>query len=95
MEPCAYCPASNLRERFTFGNYLGAVKNWVAEQHRDAYYCIADLHVSDPADRPGRSFRQRTYECGASLIAAGLDPVRCTLFLQSPVPFQHAAQLAS
>ncbi len=67
------------------GNYLGAVRNWVADQDaHDAYYCIVDLHALtldiDPAD-----LRSRTYETALDLLAAGLDPDRCTLFVQSHV----------
>jgi tryptophanyl-tRNA synthetase len=68
------------------GNYLGAVRNWVADQDQyDAYYCIVDLHALtldiDPAD-----LRRRTYETALDLLAAGLDPERCTLFVQGHVP---------
>ena len=67
------------------GNYLGAVRNWVADQDaHDAYYCIVDLHALtldiDPAE-----LRTRTYETALDLLAAGLDPERCTLFVQSHV----------
>jgi tryptophanyl-tRNA synthetase len=68
------------------GNYLGAVRNWVADQDvHDAYYCIVDLHALtldiDPAD-----LRRRTYQTALDLLAAGLDPDRCALFVQSHVP---------
>jgi tryptophanyl-tRNA synthetase len=68
------------------GNYLGAVRNWVADQDlHDAYYCIVDLHALtldiDPAE-----LRRRTYETALDLLAAGLDPDRCTLFVQGHVP---------
>ena len=72
------------------GNYLGAVQNWVRLQEgRDAtFYCIVDLHALtgnyEPAD-----LRRRRHEMTVSLLAAGLDPERCTLFFQSAVP-QHA-----
>ena len=74
------------------GNYLGAVRNWVADQDaHDAFYCIVDLHALtldiDPA-----VLRTRTYETALDLLAAGLDPERCTLFVQSHVS-EHA-QLA-
>jgi len=67
------------------GNYLGAVRNWVADQHTfDALYCIVDLHALtleiDPAE-----LRSRTYETALDLLAAGLDPEVCTLFVQSHV----------
>ena len=72
------------------GNYLGAVQNWVRLQEgRDAtFYCVVDLHALtgnyDVAD-----LRRRRHEMALSLLAAGLDPERCTLFFQSAVP-QHA-----
>jgi tryptophanyl-tRNA synthetase len=68
------------------GNYLGAIRNWVADQHvYDAIYCVVDLHALtldiDPAE-----LRSRTYETAVDLLAAGLDPDACTLFVQSQVP---------
>jgi tryptophanyl-tRNA synthetase len=67
------------------GNYLGAIRNWVADQDRyDCFYCIVDLHALtleiDPSD-----LRNRTRETALDLLAAGLDPDRCTLFVQSHV----------
>ena len=71
------------------GNYLGAIRNWVADQDtHDALYCVVDLHALtldiDPAD-----LRARTRDTVLDLLAAGLDPERCTLFVQSHV-VQHA-----
>jgi len=68
------------------GNYLGAVKNWVDLQHKyDAFFCIVDYHAItvpyEPAD-----LRARTADMALSLLAAGLDPAKCTLFVQSRVP---------
>jgi tryptophanyl-tRNA synthetase len=68
------------------GNYLGAVRHWVADQDSDdCFYCIVDLHALtleiDPAE-----LRARTHETALDLLAAGLDPGRCTLFVQSHVP---------
>src|SRR6266550_1787025 len=68
------------------GNYLGAVKNWVTLQHAyESFFCIVDYHAItvpyEPAD-----LRQRTRDMAVSLIAAGLDPSICTLFVQSMVP---------
>ncbi len=68
------------------GNYLGAIRQWVAQQHEhDAFYCIVDLHALtleiDPA-----VLRTRTLEAAVNLLAAGLDPQVCTLFVQSHVP---------
>lgn len=77
---------------FHLGNYLGAVRQWVALQEtHDAFYMVVDLHAitlpQDPAD-----LRANTRLAAAQLLAAGLDPDRCTLFIQSHVP-EHA-QLA-
>ena len=79
-------------DSFHLGNYLGAVRQWVALQRDyDAFYCVVDLHAitveQDPAE-----LRQRTRLSVAQLLAAGLDPERCTLFVQSHVA-EHA-QLA-
>ncbi|HEY5097366.1 MAG TPA: tryptophan--tRNA ligase [Acidimicrobiales bacterium] len=70
------------------GNYLGAVRNWVADQDtHDAYYCIVDLHALTLDIAPDE-LRTRTAETALDLLAAGLDPERCTLFVQSHVS-QH------
>jgi len=67
------------------GNYLGALRNWVADQDdHDAFYCIVDLHALTLDIRPG-DLRSRTAETALDLLAAGLDPDRCTLFVQSHV----------
>jgi tryptophanyl-tRNA synthetase len=67
------------------GNYLGAVRSWVAEQDRaDAYYCIVDLHALTGPIEPG-ALRRQTVDAACVLLAAGLDPLRCTLFVQSHV----------
>jgi tryptophanyl-tRNA synthetase len=67
------------------GNYIGAIRQYVAMQDADAVYCIVDLHSItvgyDPDD-----LRESTLSLAALLIAAGLDPERCTLFVQSHVP---------
>jgi tryptophanyl-tRNA synthetase len=67
------------------GNYLGAVRNWVEDQHtEDAFFCVVDLHAltipRDPAE-----LRAKTLETTLLLVAAGLDPDVCTLFVQSHV----------
>src|SRR5918911_2239909 len=68
------------------GNYLGAVKNWVQLQHQyDAIFCVVDYHAITGSYDP-QSLRQRRGEMALSLLAAGLDPARCTLFVQSTVP---------
>jgi tryptophanyl-tRNA synthetase len=65
------------------GNDLGAIRNYVALQDRyEAIYCIVDLHALTSTHDPD-AMRQRTLEMAASLLALGLDPARCTLFVQS------------
>jgi len=68
------------------GNYLGAVKNWADLQHKyESFFCVVDYHAItlpyEPAD-----LRARTADMALSLLAAGLDPTKCTLFVQSMVP---------
>jgi tryptophanyl-tRNA synthetase len=68
------------------GNYLGAVKNWVALQHQyECLFCIVNYHaITVPSD--AATLRERTEAMAVSLLAAGLDPERCTIFVQSQVP---------
>ncbi len=69
------------------GNYLGAVKNWVAMQDGyDAFYCVVDLHAITLDPPEPAALRQRTRIVAAQLLAAGLDPDRCALFVQSHLP---------
>jgi tryptophanyl-tRNA synthetase len=75
------------------GNYLGAIRNWVAMQDRlgpkdQAYFFIADLHAIT-VHQPPADLRQATREIAAALMAAGIDPARSILFHQSQVP-EHA-----
>jgi tryptophanyl-tRNA synthetase len=68
------------------GNYIGAIRQYVSTQEQgDAFFCIVDLHSItvgyDPDD-----LRESTLSLAALLFAAGLDPERCTLFVQSHVP---------
>lgn len=75
-------PSGNLH----IGNYLGALRQWVAEQEVfDCYFCVVDLHAltvpQDPAE-----LRAKTREVTALYIAAGLDPEKVTIFVQSHVP---------
>ena len=68
------------------GNYLGAFRNWVALQaEHEAFYCVVDLHALTVGTNP-ESLRGRTLEAAVNLLATGLDPDRCTLFVQSHVP---------
>src|SRR6516165_11980664 len=76
-------------DSFHLGNYLGAVRQWVQMQEtHEAVYCVVDLHAItlpwDPAQ-----LRQRTRVAAAQLFAAGLDPERSIVFVQSHVP-EHA-----
>jgi tryptophanyl-tRNA synthetase len=68
------------------GNELGAVRNYVRLQSEyEAIYCIVDFHALT-STHDGAVLRQRTREMAASLLALGLDPDRCTLFVQSHRP---------
>ncbi len=71
---------------FHLGNYLGAVRQWIAMQEdHEAFYFVADLHAitveQDPAE-----LRSRTRAAAAQILAMGMDPQRATLFVQSHVP---------
>jgi tryptophanyl-tRNA synthetase len=84
--PRAFSGIQPTADSFHLGNYLGAVRQWVAlQESHDAFYCVVDLHAitvpQDPAE-----LRQRTRIAAAQLFAAGLDPDRCTVFVQSHVP---------
>src|SRR5262245_8225722 len=60
------------------GNYLGAIRNWVTDQHRhDAFYCVVDLHALTNPLEPG-VLRAKTLEMAMILLASGLDPDVCT-----------------
>ena len=75
-------------ESLHLGNYLGAVKQWVALQDgNDAFYCIVDLHALTVEPEPA-ALRRRTLASAAQLLALGLDPKKCTLFVQSHIA-QH------
>ncbi|MFH7596563.1 tryptophan--tRNA ligase [Streptomyces racemochromogenes] len=77
---------------FHLGNYLGAIRQYVALQEtHDAFYMVVDLHAITMPQDP-KDLRANTRLSAAQLLAAGLDPERCTLFIQSHVP-EHA-QLA-
>lgn len=68
------------------GNYLGAVKTWVDLQaQHDCIFCVVDLHAITQPYEPA-ALAPRTLEMAVGLMACGLDPERCTLFVQSHVP---------
>src|SRR5580765_7841597 len=68
------------------GNYLGAVKNWAELQRSyESFFCIVDYHAITIPYEP-EDLRVRTREMMVSLLAAGLDPSKATIFIQSMVP---------
>ena len=68
------------------GNYVGALQQWVALQEEyDAYYCVVDLHALTSSPNPAE-LRERTRSTAAQYIAAGIDPSKSTLYVQSHVP---------
>ncbi|MEV6151180.1 tryptophan--tRNA ligase [Nonomuraea sp. NPDC052129] len=72
-------------DSFHLGNYLGAVRQWVTLQEtHDAFYCVVDLHAITVPTEPA-ALRRRTRVAAAQLFAAGLDPERSTVFVQSHV----------
>ena len=68
------------------GNYIGAIRHYVTDQDLgEAFYCVVDLHsISVAYDRD--TLAENTLDTAATLLAAGLEPDRCTLFVQSHVP---------
>jgi len=76
-------------DSFHLGNYLGAIRQWVTLQEtHDAFYCVVDLHAITVPQDPAL-LRQRSRVAAAQLFGAGLDPKRCTVFVQSHIP-EHA-----
>ncbi len=76
-------------DSFHLGNYLGAIRQWVTLQDNyDAYYCVVDLHAITVPHDPVL-LRRRSRIAAAQLFGAGLDPKRCTVFVQSHIP-EHA-----
>ena len=68
------------------GNYLGAIRNWVAlQQQYESYFCIVDYHAITGTYDPD-ALRVRRREMVVSLLASGIDPERAVLFVQSTVP---------
>lgn len=76
-------------DSFHLGNYLGALRNWAAMQDtHECFYMVVDLHaITVPVDP--QVLRDRTRSSYAQLLAAGVDPVRSAVFVQSQVP-EHA-----
>jgi tryptophanyl-tRNA synthetase len=78
-------PSGNL----TIGNYAGAIRNWVSLQDGyDCFFAIADMHAITVRQEPAL-LRRRTLELVSLYLACGIDPEKCTLYVQSQVP-QHA-----
>ncbi len=75
-------PSGNLH----LGNYLGAIKNWVELQDKyDPIFCVVDLHAITVPQKP-KELRQKTIEVAKTYLAAGIDPEKSTIFVQSRVP---------
>src|SRR5260370_4535965 len=75
-------------DSFHLGNYLGAIRQWVALQDsHDAFYCVVDLHAITVPQEPAL-LRRRSRVAAPHLFATGPDPKRCTAFLTTPIP-QH------
>ncbi len=75
--------------RVHLGNYLGALRHWVTEQHEaDSFYTVVDLHALTIEHDPAQ-LRERTLELARILVAVGVDPDVATLFIQSHVA-EHA-----
>jgi len=73
-------------DSFHLGNYLGALKQWVQlQEDNDAFYCVVDLHALTVETDP-KVLQKRILLSTAQLIAIGVDPGKCTLFIQSHVP---------
>ena len=67
------------------GNYLGAIRGWVADQERhECLFCLVNLHALTATPDP-EALRRDTRRLATLLLACGLDPERCTLFVQSDV----------
>lgn len=68
------------------GNYLGAIKNWVKLQNEyDSIFCIVDLHaLTNP--EAANQMQKKIFDLVTTLLAAGLNPQKCLIFVQSHVP---------
>ncbi|WP_435743512.1 tryptophan--tRNA ligase [Nocardioides sp. SYSU DS0663] len=73
-------------DSFHFGNYLGALRQWVTlQEDHQPFFFIADLHAITVEQDP-KVLRERTLRAAAQLLAAGVDPDRAAIFVQSQVP---------
>jgi tryptophanyl-tRNA synthetase len=72
--------------KLTLGNYIGAMKNFVALQHEhDCYFMVVDLHAITVQQEPA-ALREQSEAVAALYVAAGLDPAQVSIFMQSHVP---------
>ncbi len=79
-------------DSFHFGNYLGALRQWVAlQEEHEPFFFIADMHAITVEQDP-KVLRERCLRAAAQLLAMGIDPARASIFIQSQVPAH--AQLA-
>lgn len=77
---------------FHLGNYLGAIRNWVNQIDRtESVFCVVDLHALSNNPDPA-VLRQHITNVASSLLASGLDPDNCLLFVQSDVPAHSQLQ---
>ncbi len=75
-------PSGNLH----LGNYLGAIKNWVElQENHHSFFCVVDLHAITVPQEP-KELRQRIVEIAKIYLAAGIDPAKSTIFVQSQIP---------
>ncbi|MFV0285749.1 MAG: tryptophan--tRNA ligase [Demequina sp.] len=89
MKPRVFSAMQPTSDSLHLGNYLGALVNWVALQDDyDALYGVVDLHALTVAPEPAL-LRERTRRTAAQFLAAGVDPERSLVFVQSHVP-EHA-----
>jgi len=78
-------PSGNLH----IGNYLGAIKNWVKLQEQyDSIFCVVDMHAITVPQNP-EELKKKTLEVAKIYLASGIDPEKCSLFIQSHVQ-EHA-----
>jgi tryptophanyl-tRNA synthetase len=84
--PIVFSGVQPTSESLHLGNALGAIKHWVGMQDDyDAYFCVVDLHAITIPQDP-EQLRLRTLITAAQYLALGIDPARCTIFVQSHVP---------
>jgi len=75
-------PSGNMH----IGNYLGALKQWIAlQENNTAYYCIVDLHAITVPYEPDK-LQEGILDTAAMYLAAGLDPSKAAIFIQSHIP---------